>query len=87
MEIPYFLLASSLVKYDTMVNAIARRWTVRKGWREIDPERGRFILEPYLPIALDPPSSVVHVELSLGGVIDLSSEGFAKFDDSAAFKQ
>jgi len=48
MENPYFLLASYSVNDDTISNAIFRRWTARKGWREIDPERGRFILKPYL---------------------------------------
>ena len=29
--------------YETMINAVFRRWTARKGWRESGPERGLFI--------------------------------------------
>jgi hypothetical protein len=28
---------------ETMINAVFRRWTARKGWRESGPERGLFI--------------------------------------------
>jgi len=49
MEISYFFLASYLANNDIIVNAIVRRWTARKGWREIDPERGRFIYSHTFP--------------------------------------
>jgi hypothetical protein len=49
MENSYFIPAFYSVNDDTISNAMVRRWTARKGWREIDPERGRFILKTHLP--------------------------------------
>ncbi len=70
-----------------MVNAIVRRWTARKGWREIDPERGRFILKPDLPVTLDLASASIHIKLPSDGLINLSSEGPAQFYDFALLEQ
>jgi hypothetical protein len=34
----------SVAARQTVFNAVLRRWTARKGWRETGPERGFFIL-------------------------------------------
>ena len=38
----------SVVARQAICNAVLRRWTARKGWRETGPERGLFILQPNL---------------------------------------
>jgi hypothetical protein len=42
----------SLGARQTICNAVFRRWTARKGWRETGPERGLFILQPNLSVTV-----------------------------------
>ncbi len=70
-----------------MGNAGYRRRTARKGWREIDPERGRFILKPYLAIALNLAGPAIRIEFSYHSFVDLIPKGLAKVSNSALLKQ
>lgn len=50
------------------VNAVYRRWTARKGWREKDPERGLFILEEDRSVPPHLSAHLVYVELCADGL-------------------
>ena len=50
------------------INVNARRWTARKGWREIAPARGRFILEPDFAVTFDLKIGSPLVELFLANL-------------------
>jgi hypothetical protein len=57
-----------------ILNAVFRRWTARKGWRETGPERGLFILQPNFSVSLHLPQPFMIVELALYSLHDLFAE-------------
>src|SRR5208337_4984112 len=69
------------------VNAVYRRWTARKGWRENDPERGLFILEENPSITPHLPAHLVYVELCADGFKHSLTEDLTQGRKQALFGQ
>jgi hypothetical protein len=67
-------------------NAVIRRWTARKGWRETDPERGRFFLENHLSVFPNLTVALVTIQLLLTAKNHALAEYIAGIGDQSLFQ-